>query len=106
MGRDKTKTPKNGLSRRSLLRTMGLGSGAIAAAALPALPLPETGPKVQGPDAVPFTLNINGRDLKLNVEPRTTLLNALRNHLDLTGTKVVCDRGSCGACTVHLDGKP
>jgi aerobic-type carbon monoxide dehydrogenase small subunit (CoxS/CutS family) len=42
----------------------------------------------------------------VQVEPRTTLLNTLRNHLDLTGAKLVCDRGSCGACTVHVDGKP
>jgi aerobic-type carbon monoxide dehydrogenase small subunit (CoxS/CutS family) len=55
---------------------------------------------------VPVALNINGKDYKANVEPRATLLNTLRNQLDLTGTKLVCDRGSCGACTVFLDGKP
>jgi hypothetical protein len=93
MGRDSDKAhPKNGVSRRSILKGIGLGGGAYAAGALP--------------EAVPIALNINGKDYKANVEPRATLLNTLRNQLDLTGTKLVCDRGSCGACTVHLDGKP
>src|SRR5258706_7728950 len=98
MAKDKTK----GLSRRSLLKTVGLGGGAVAASQLPSFGQ-KAGPKVQGPDAVPLTLTINGKEHTLRAEPRVTLLNALRNHLDLTGTKVVCDRGSCGACTVHLD---
>jgi xanthine dehydrogenase YagT iron-sulfur-binding subunit len=59
-----------------------------------------------GPDAVPIQLRVNGQDKKLQVEPRTTLAEALRMHLDLTGTKVVCDRGSCSACTVWIDGTP
>ena len=59
-----------------------------------------------GPDATTIELNINGRAATLEIEPRVTLLRALREHLGLTGTKLVCDRGACGACTVHLDGKP
>lgn len=55
---------------------------------------------------VPVTLKINGKVYKLQLEPRVTLLDALRNHLNLTGAKKVCDRGECGACTVLLDGKP
>ena len=51
------------------------------------------------------TLNINGRSYKATVEPRTTLLDTLRNQLDLTGAKRVCDRGTCGACTVIVDKK-
>ena len=101
-------TPKDkhkGLSRRTLLKTVGLGGGAVAASQLPSFGQ-AAGPKSLGPDAVPMTLNVNGKSLSLKAEPRVTLLNALRNHLDLTGTKVVCDRGSCGACTVHLDGRP
>jgi len=101
MAKDKNK----GLSRRSLLKTVGLGGGAVAASQLPSFGQ-KSGPKVQGPDPVSLTLNINGKERTLTAEPRVTLLNALRNHLDLTGTKVVCDRGSCGACTVHLDGRP
>jgi aerobic-type carbon monoxide dehydrogenase small subunit (CoxS/CutS family) len=62
--------------------------------------------KVVGPGAVGLTLKINGKDTKLQIEPRTTLAEALRAHLDLTGTKVVCDRGACSACTVWIDGTP
>jgi aerobic-type carbon monoxide dehydrogenase small subunit (CoxS/CutS family) len=50
-------------------------------------------------------LNINGQERSADVEPRTTLLNTLRDHLDLTGAKKICDRGSCGGCTVIADGK-
>ena len=59
-----------------------------------------------GPDPVPLTLKVNGAARTVTVEPRVTLLRALRNHLDLTGAKEVCDRGACGACTVLLDGEP
>jgi len=52
-----------------------------------------------------MTLRVNGEAKKLTVEPRVTLLDALRNHLDLTGAKKVCDRGTCGACTVIVNGK-
>ena len=55
---------------------------------------------------MPVTLKINGQNRNLNIEPRVTLLDALRNRLDLTGCKKVCDRGTCGACTVLLDGHP
>jgi xanthine dehydrogenase YagT iron-sulfur-binding subunit len=50
-------------------------------------------------------LDINGQTLTLSVEPRVTLLDALRDHLELTGTKKGCDQGQCGACTVHVDGE-
>jgi aerobic-type carbon monoxide dehydrogenase small subunit (CoxS/CutS family) len=62
--------------------------------------------KVVGPGSVPISLNVNGKSLKLEVEPRVTLLEALRNHSNLTGSKEVCDRGTCGACTVLFDDKP
>jgi len=51
-------------------------------------------------------LKVNGTPRTVTVEPRVTLLRALRNHVDLTGAKEVCDRGGCGACTVLLDGNP
>ena len=55
--------------------------------------------------AVPISLSINGDTHDLTLDPRTTLLDALREHLGLTGTKVGCNHGSCGACTVHIDGR-
>jgi xanthine dehydrogenase YagT iron-sulfur-binding subunit len=58
-----------------------------------------------GPAAGKITLNVNGREVQTSVEPRVTLLDALRNYLDVTGCKKVCDRATCGACTVMLDGK-
>jgi xanthine dehydrogenase YagT iron-sulfur-binding subunit len=58
-----------------------------------------------GPAEVPVTLNINGKDMKANLEPRVTLLDALRNYMDMTAAKRVCDRGTCGACTVIMNGK-
>jgi len=62
--------------------------------------------KVVGPGTVPISLNVNGKALKLEVEPRVPLLEALRNHSNLTGSKEVCDRGTCGACTVLFEDKP
>jgi xanthine dehydrogenase YagT iron-sulfur-binding subunit len=61
---------------------------------------------IHGPGKVPVTLNVNGKKLSADLEPRVTLLDALREQFDLTGAKRVCDRGACGACTVLLDGRP
>src|SRR6266536_3240375 len=61
---------------------------------------------ILGPGNVNITLNINGAPKQVSVEPRVTLLDALRNDLDITGAKRVCDRATCGACTMIVDGKP
>jgi xanthine dehydrogenase YagT iron-sulfur-binding subunit len=102
----KRSTERGSLSRRDFLRGSGaavsagvlVGEGLLKAQGQPA-------GKAQGPGAVPITLRINGKPQKLTVEPRVTLLDALRDYLDLTGAKKVCDRGTCGACTVIVDGK-
>lgn len=98
---------KGGFSRRGFLQGAGITSGALGSAILTeqAEAAQSAGAAVMGPGAVPVTLNINGREHKLNVEPRVTLLDACRNYLDLTGAKRVCDRGTCGACTMIMDGK-
>jgi xanthine dehydrogenase YagT iron-sulfur-binding subunit len=85
---------------------MGIGTGAVGAGLLEgeAQAAPPAA-NVVGPGPVPITLNINGKPVSLTVEPSVTLLDALRNHLDYTGAKKVCDRGTCGACTVILGGK-
>lgn len=64
------------------------------------------GISVSGPGKVPMKLILNGQEREIYVEPRRTLLDALRKDLGLTGTKKGCDEGTCGACTVLLDGKP
>jgi xanthine dehydrogenase YagT iron-sulfur-binding subunit len=63
----------------------------------------EAAPAVEG--AVPITLRINGKDHSLRIDPRTTLLDCLRETVALTGTKKGCDHGQCGACTVHVNGR-
>src|SRR5438876_5930392 len=106
---------KQGLLRREFVKLVG-GTGVAAtaqvlaghklAAAATTVPNAVLGSgKVVGPGPIPMTLRINGEAKKLTVEPRVTLLDALRNHLDLTGAKKVCDRGTCGACTVIVNGK-
>lgn len=96
-----------GFSRRSFLKGAGV---AVSAGVMVTEGLLETAKgsaegKAVGPGAVPITLKINGKEHSLEVEPRVTLLDALRDHLDLTGAKKVCDRGVCGTCTVMMDGK-
>ena len=109
------RAPERGLSRRSFLR--GTAAAGLAPALLrdapaaaqegaPAGVRREAGAEVLGPGPVTIALVVNGERRELSVEPRVTLLDALRQRLGLTGAKRVCDRGTCGSCTVHLDGRP
>jgi len=91
------------VSRRTFLKTVGVG--AAATGLVSAVPRPAQA-DILGPDAVPLSLKVNGMVRSVAVEPRVTLLRALRNHLGLMGAKEVCERGACGACTVLLDGEP
>ncbi|MEZ5962616.1 MAG: (2Fe-2S)-binding protein [Planctomycetota bacterium] len=93
-----------GFSRRSFFK--GASVAAIAGTSASAATATDHAPVTRRrPGLHEITLQINGDARKLQVEPRTTLLDALRDRLDLTGTKKVCDRGACGGCTVHLDGE-
>jgi xanthine dehydrogenase YagT iron-sulfur-binding subunit len=100
------------LSRRSFIK--GLGTAVVATATAPVTKVAAEVEELQklgtaktlGPGPVPITLEVNGKPLKLNVEPRVTLLDALRRHAGLTGSKESCDRATCGACTVLFDGQP
>jgi xanthine dehydrogenase YagT iron-sulfur-binding subunit len=94
-----------GLSRRDFLKISGVTAAAPLVAKAGALVATTDDVAIQGPDRVPVTLNVNGKMLKAQLEPRVTLLDALRDQFELTGAKRVCDRGTCGACTVLLDGK-
>ena len=96
-------------SRRTFLKS--LGTAAVTAAAARAQSVAAelekaNAEKTLGPGAVPVTLKVNGGTLKLSLEPRVTLLDALRNYSSLTGAKEGCDRAACGACTVLLDDLP
>ena len=104
-----TKPPSpRGMSRRKFLKGVGVGSSVLGTGILGGPLLPEAeaqaaSAKVFGPSAVPIELTINGQRRSLRLEPRVTLLEALRDQLELTGAKRVCDRASCGACTVILN---
>jgi aerobic-type carbon monoxide dehydrogenase small subunit (CoxS/CutS family) len=104
-----------GVSRRSFVQSLGLSAaaGAISTRLDTAARgqdqreavEPDGGPKLLGPDPFEIKLTINGRPVATTIDPATTLMEALRWQLSLTGTKEVCDRGACGGCSVLVDGK-
>jgi xanthine dehydrogenase YagT iron-sulfur-binding subunit len=89
------------------MTTVGTGAIGVAAAAglASAAPAEAQAEAVKGGDTATITLTVNGRRHKMLVEARWSLMYLLRDHLGLTGTKVGCERGECGACTVLIDGR-
>jgi xanthine dehydrogenase YagT iron-sulfur-binding subunit len=110
-GKGTTDEDRLTLSRRDFVQSTVAAAAALAAATLvPAVASAAPDVKELAPTSPPagpmhITLDVNGRPLALDVEPRVTLLDALRERAGLTGTKKGCDHGQCGACTVHIDGR-
>jgi xanthine dehydrogenase YagT iron-sulfur-binding subunit len=94
------------LTRRQFLTTMGAGTAAIAVSGKTSVRAAEEDAVVKAGEMVRVTLNVNGQRRRLMVEPRWSLLFVLRERLGLTGTKVGCERGECGACTVLINDVP
>jgi xanthine dehydrogenase YagT iron-sulfur-binding subunit len=101
---------RNALTRRDFLK--GFGSGALGAAVAPKLLSQEAESIQTKKGEIPFytkkhiTMTVNEKEITMVVEPQETLLDVLRDKLNLTGAKKMCDRGECGGCTILLDGKP
>ena len=115
MAKDPSTPPNQSVghvSRRSFLSQLGVASLAatapplLASTTAPATPIVEpTATDHQLEGTVPLSLRVNGKEHHLNVDPRTTLLDCLRENLNMPGTKKGCDHGQCGACTVHVNGR-
>jgi xanthine dehydrogenase YagT iron-sulfur-binding subunit len=103
---DSPHNDKQGVSRREFLKISAVAAAVPAVVGPTVLEVGGEEVPVYGPGKTPITLIVNGRKYSAEVEPRVTLLDALRDNFDLTGAKRVCDRGECGACTVLLDERP
>jgi xanthine dehydrogenase YagT iron-sulfur-binding subunit len=109
----KTENPKashhlldQGMTRRGFIKGVGTGAAAVAASGALATPPNAESAVMDGREMHSVTLKVNGRSQRLMVEPRWSLLFVLREKLGLTGSKIGCERGECGACTVLMDGVP
>lgn len=96
--------PSN-VSRRKFLKISGIAASAPLVVGTTVIEVEGQDVAVHGPGAVPVVLTVNGKRFTADLEPRVTLLDALRERFDVTGPKRVCDRGECGACTVLIDGR-
>jgi xanthine dehydrogenase YagT iron-sulfur-binding subunit len=106
--KDSQGDPRGGLSRRGFLTGTSAAAAAVAGLTAELAPATAAQPAAApgyGPGPLLLQLTVNGQPLTATVEPRVTLLDALRNYLDVTGCKRVCDRGTCGACTVTVNGR-
>jgi xanthine dehydrogenase YagT iron-sulfur-binding subunit len=93
------------VSRREFLKISGVSAAAVPVLGTKVVHAAGSPVKVYGPGKVPIELTVNGKQRNVQAEPRVTLLDALRDQLDITGAKRVCDRAECGACTVIMEGK-
>jgi xanthine dehydrogenase YagT iron-sulfur-binding subunit len=96
----------SGVSRRDFLKISTISAAAVPILGTKVVQAAGVPVKVYGPGKVPVELTINGQKHSLQLEPRVTLLDAMRDQLEITGPKRVCDRAECGACTVIMDNKP
>jgi len=101
----KSQEGASGVSRRDFMKLSSLAIATPMVVGPTVLKVEGQEVAVYGPGKMPVSLTVNGKKLSAELEPRTTLLDALRDQFNLTGAKRVCDRGTCGACTVLMDSK-